>query len=393
MRNASTLIIWTLCLAVCLSARRAPASPTKTVGLAISDDETCPSVEAVEDALRLLAPQLQLVPQGAASEVSIRVEDVGASYDVRVGAVIRSMDDPDRRCEDRARTTAVIAAMILDPPRLGDVDPPPPRPAVAPAPPSLARYPWALIDRPLVAPRGIALVREEVTMGVIGDQPWLEGAADVLGFELGVGRGVQIGAQLAFPLTRFPGQGTVLASVEVDISRHAAFRFEGGFERASEPSDTLLKDTNGGFLSVGFPARWKLSRTVAITGGGGSGLRSQWLVNYGPAYSSFSPFLSQGLFAIRFSASSPPLYSVFLPVGLLVQAHRAIALHLQTGVRASFAALSPTAIFVPVDLDVVVTPHPRIDLGVSFDLAGATTRAAIDYATLMSLGVFLRVRI
>jgi hypothetical protein len=395
--RASHQPILTLFFAACL-ATRAQAAPKETVGLAIAGDETCPSSEAVEDALARLAPQIALSPPGAPSQVSIRVEDVGASYEVRVGTVVRSMDDPDRRCEERARTTALIAAMILDPPRLGDAESPA-SPAAAPAAPRplppASSYPWALFDRPLAAPRGVALVREEVTMGVIGDSPWLEGAAEVLGFELGVGRGVQIGTQVAFPLTRFPGQGTVLTSVQVDISRHAAFRLETGFERATAPSSGLLIDANGGFVSLAFPARWRIARALAITGGGGSGLRSGWLVNYGPAYSSFSPFLSEGLFAIRGSLYASPgiLFSLFLPVGLLFQPHRAIALHLQTGVRATFAEIYPTAICVPIDLDVVVTPHPRIDLGASLDVAGQTTRRALDYVTLMSFGAFLRVRI
>jgi hypothetical protein len=39
-----------------------------------------------------------------------------------------------------------------------------------------------------------------------------------------------------------------------------------------------LGHPNGGFVSLAFPARWRIARALAITGGGGSGLRSGWLV-------------------------------------------------------------------------------------------------------------------
>jgi hypothetical protein len=70
-----------------------------------------------------------------------------------------------------------------------------------------------------------------------------------------------------------------------------------------------------------------------------------------------------------------------------------LALHLQTGLRASFTNAMPNSVYVPIDLDVVLTPHPRVDVGVSFNVAGDVGGQPRDYVGLLNLGVFMRVRL
>jgi hypothetical protein len=293
-----------------------------------------------------------------------------------------------------------MTALAAYPPQLGDEPAPAPVVQRRSQPPRVPTgpYPWALIDRPLVAPRGTILLRDEVTMGAFDDNGYAIGATEVLGVDAGVGRGVQVGVLLGLPLVLQPGGGTALGSIEVALTHDVALRVEGGYERFQLPRLSLFRTgppvtVDGGIISVALPARWRVHPRVTITGGGGSGLRNQWLVGYGPnAYAPFTPFFSSALFIVRFPQPGQTvsnLYSIYLPVGVLVQAHRMLALHLQTGVRVTFSDLNDVFPAFPLDLDVVLTPHPRVDLGFSFDLAGSV----FDYAALIALGGFLRVRI
>jgi len=73
---------------------------------------------------------------------------------------------------------------------------------------------------------------------------------------------------------------------------------------------------------------------------------------------------------------------------MIVQPHDMVAIHVQTAVRFAFGIDDVNFAF-PLGLDVVVTPHWRVDLGASFDMPGFIT----SYDRLFNFGLFVRARI
>jgi hypothetical protein len=371
---------------------RAAAAVPAAASLTIVGADACPSATAVRTALAQLVSEPSASADNAPG-VHVRVEDRGPFYDVSVGSAERSVADPERHCDERARTVAVMAAVALM--AAPESASPLPSTAVALSVPAPAKpaYPWALLDRPLVAPRGTAFVREEVTLGALPGASTY-GATEVIGGEVGVGHGVQLGLQAALPLVAAPNGGTVLASLQVGLTHNIALFVEGGYERAQFPEEltNVVQTLDAGVLGVALPSKWKLNRWVGITAFGG-GLRSQWLLNYGDIYSPLSAVLSTDLFSVRVGGTDSTTYSVFVPVGLLLQPHPMFALHIQTGPRLIFSNKSFTNLSAPLNVDAVVTPHSRVDVGVSLGLNGALLNGPSAYATSIGLAAFLRIRL
>src|SRR5262249_33294111 len=94
--------------------------------------------------------------------------------------------------------------------------------------------------------------------------------------------------------------------------------------------------------------------------------------------------------------------SLYLPIGLLVQPHPRVALAVRTGYRVAFsqpafvsnAPLEPTPTgesyqhFVPLDLELVVSPLRQLDLGLRAQLQGRVGQSGDLGNTTLPLGAW-----
>jgi hypothetical protein len=106
----------------------------------------CPTPDAVWQELVTLFPPEDLTARLRSAEAAgaaIRVEDLGSAFRVSVLGNTRQYREEARDCRRRARTSALFAALVLDPTTLLDANappaappspPPPPRPPSPPAP-------------------------------------------------------------------------------------------------------------------------------------------------------------------------------------------------------------------------------------------------------------------
>jgi hypothetical protein len=127
------------------------------------------------------------MPQLAAARPRVAIVDLGEHYQVRVvtdaGPLERSIDDPARDCERRARFAAEFVVLALLPPQLAAppepiaTPPAPPLPPPAPPPPPPPSPPPPVIRVP--PPDRPAIVRVELS-AVVDAAPPILGAAGVV---------------------------------------------------------------------------------------------------------------------------------------------------------------------------------------------------------------------
>lgn len=139
------------CLAMAIAPRRTPGTRPGLVCLALAAahltgaevafaDEIandCPQVTEVASKLDQLLVNQVNGPEAGGTADKIVIRDRGASWEIEVAGHHTSYDDPVRDCSERARVSAVFAALALEPP---DHEPPAEvvvhkeAPSVAPSP-------------------------------------------------------------------------------------------------------------------------------------------------------------------------------------------------------------------------------------------------------------------
>ena len=81
----------------------------------------CPASADVDAALA----QLLSGKSDRTSSAAVTVRDLGTSWSVQVAGRSASYSDPDRNCLERTRIAAVFAALVLEPPDVGEPSPAP----------------------------------------------------------------------------------------------------------------------------------------------------------------------------------------------------------------------------------------------------------------------------
>lgn len=81
--------------------------------LGVTGEGDCPAAVAVARALERLHPGVRA---DAADGVAVQVGDRGDRYVVRAGGGTRLLEDPGRRCGERATAAALAVTLLLDPP-------------------------------------------------------------------------------------------------------------------------------------------------------------------------------------------------------------------------------------------------------------------------------------
>jgi hypothetical protein len=108
------------CLICTLFAASARADVPSTIFV---ESDGCPDAPSVTNELEALLPHASFADVPGA--VRVHVSDEGERYRVTAAGTERMLEDPKRRCADRAHAVAVVVDLILAPPRAEN----PPRPA------------------------------------------------------------------------------------------------------------------------------------------------------------------------------------------------------------------------------------------------------------------------
>jgi hypothetical protein len=280
--------------------------------------------------------------------------------------------------------------------------------AVGEEPSAGADYPIPLVERPLVLPP--RMVQPALGIDVANsDNRSLAATGETLAFgaDVGIVRRLQAGAYFAFPLNPVANLGTFLANVQLGLHRDVSVRLDVGMTRLSSSIDGSRKDFLT--LALGLPWRVRLRRRLALVSGSTSAL------GFGPTLHvgkntpiSFAGYQGNAVtnhaLVTLLGDGNGQLLTAQVPLGLLVQPHRVLALTASVAYRAIIALPNGTVLHtLPVDGDVVATVVPRLDAGFHVELVGflggtyayngASTTHASWFADTRIFSLFVRGRI
>jgi hypothetical protein len=193
-------------------ALSSPSRGTVPPVLPVVDASDCPSFDQVARELGPLLPGSRIEPgQEGAPEPVAEIVDLGSSYRIRIAGQERDIGDADRNCAERARVAAVVIALVVDPPGVGEPEraaTAPPAPVPAPTPPQAPPV------RKPAAPSG-SLRMEVTARAALTDDHLVAGPglrAMVGGRSWGAGLGMGLLSPATVPLgsgevrvLRFPG--------------------------------------------------------------------------------------------------------------------------------------------------------------------------------------------
>lgn len=248
-----------------------------------------------------------------------------------------------------------------------------------------------LIVRPLTLPRGtldLTLHGTYTNWGTGntagGGPSSLDGETLALGTDLGVTDQVQLGLGTALPINPGAGFGSILASAALAVDRGFALRADAGFENFGLNGDNTgnVSHTKRYFAGVGALIKVPISPTLAFVTGRTGAIHFGHFNNIGVSgtgiYVGASLLTEASSDFLVFSSgnnNSGTNIGINLPAGLLLQPDPHLAVTLQAGYAAAIAipssgSQSIALHFIPVGLEAVLTPMPRLDIGARFFLDG-----------------------
>jgi hypothetical protein len=183
--------------------------------LAITLVGECPTRGAVIAAIEGTLPDVEVITDASEPTLRVLVSDDGTSYRIEIAGMMRTFVDAAANCEERARKTAVMAVLALEPSA-----------SDAQAPPRSA----AAIERARHAPPGDIILQIEAG-SVVDSAPRSDGSLISAGVDLRFAIGGRNGGLVV--------GGTVVAPIELEVT--------GG--RASVrrvPLDLALRSQLGG---------------------------------------------------------------------------------------------------------------------------------------------------
>jgi hypothetical protein len=246
----------------------------------------CPAGADIDAALA----QLLSTKAGRTSSAAVTVRDLGTTWSVHVAGRSASYSDPDRNCPERTKIAAVFAALVLEPPDIGDSSPTPAlRESASSAQPRVPRaHRLDLAPEFLVAP-GAGRRSSAMTWG--GSLRWLAS---------GERFGLTAGLEGSYPaVAKVQPYELSLARISIDTSASFSWRWsaaELGIELG--PYGALLLAHGRGLYSS--------ASSTHMDAGGRLGFRAQTISRW------VSPFLAlqAELSARRFSLMVDPIGNV-----------------------------------------------------------------------------------
>jgi hypothetical protein len=238
-----------------------------------------------------------------------------------------------------------------------------------------AGYPAVVIDRPLTLPPRTA--QSAVGMDLSsGNSGGVSSTGETLAFGTDVGllRRVQAGAYFALPVSPVSNFGTFLSNVQAQLGRAAKLRFDLGVTRFVAAADHSSRDFVT--IALGVPLKLRVHRLLALVSG------STTALGFGPtlhlprsAPIGFSGYhgnaVTNSALVTVVGDASGQLLTAQVPIGLLLQLHRAVAVTAGVAYRAVISLPNATVLHtLPIDGEVSVNVIPRLDVGFHFELAG-----------------------
>jgi hypothetical protein len=269
------------------------------------------------------------------------------------------------------------------------------------------KLPAALIDRPLTLPAGAT----EFNV-LFNDSSWSQGGGSVSGqagaasIEYGFTSAVQGGVTVALPVSPGFSFGTVVGTGVFTASPTTALRIDAGAESVGSSSIGNGKYTLlfGGF---GVPLKFRLDDRFAFVSGSAAAFRFAHFTNLGAngaaLYEGTSTFDFAGadLFSVVHSTTSGvngTVIQINAPIGVLLQIVEPLSVTLSTGYHALIATGGGTtgvSHYIPLGADVVLSPNPSLDIGVSLALAGTVSDASganLGYGDIKNFALWVRLR-
>jgi len=279
----------------------------------------------------------------------------------------------------------------------------------------------AVIDRPITLPAGAveAMIRSDISNWDFDNTDALTGATLGASVDFGITSGVQLGLAVVAPIAPGAGFGSIYASAAFALGRAAALRLDAGYERFGfngTGADQAGANSNTVFGGVGVPIKVPITSTLAFVSGSTGAMNFAHFTNVGSngtgLYLGANTIGSEGADLISVESgngvnggndNSGVAISVNLPVGLMFQPDPHFAITLRTGYSAAISLPSDSSgneayHFIPVGLDVVVSPVKLLDIGASFALAGyvgntgGSADPGINYADIRAFSVWARAR-
>jgi hypothetical protein len=260
----------------------------------------------------------------------------------------------------------------------------------------------AVIDRPLTLPKdSVDFTAHGTYTNWAAGGDTVDGLSLAMGIDFGVNDKTQAGIALALPITPGAGFGSILGTVVYGTSPNVGFRLDAGYERIgfNGGSGLLAGHANRFFGGLGVPIKVLITPTVAFVSGRTSSVQFGHFNNFGDSgvgfYSGASSFpeSSADFFMISGGDNNTNTnFGIHLPLGLLVQPDPRLALTLESGYSALMND-SGSVHYIPLAVEAVVTPVPRVDIGTRFIVDGKVAGStAFSYFDQRALFFWVRVR-
>ena len=271
-----------------------------------------------------------------------------------------------------------------------------------------------LIARPLTLPRGTVEITVHGTYtnwagNAVGTLSSIDGETLALGADFGVSDRVQLGLGVALPVNPGAAFGTVLGSAAFPVSTSVAVRADVGFESFGiNGTNTNTSHINRYFGGLGAAVKVPIGPTLAFVSGRTGAVQFGHFNNIGTngiglylGASDFTELASDVLVVSAGDNNSSNRVGINLPVGLLVQPDPHISFTLLSGYSAVInipnSGSSAALHFIPVGLEAVVAPAPRLDIGARFFVDGYVANSgagsgSLGYFDLRALTIWMRVR-
>jgi hypothetical protein len=249
-----------------------------------------------------------------------------------------------------------------------------------------------LIDRPLTLPERAADVTLQGTYtnwaaGVVAPSSLgaLDGETLAIGVDYGATDRVQLGLATVLPVNPGAAFGSIVGTAVIAAaSKPVAFRIDAGFESIGVNGDNTAGTSHASrfFAGFGAPLKIPIAPTVAFVSGRTGAVQFGHFNNIGTSgtgeylgASGFTQTASDLLVISGGDNNSNTIVGINLPAGLMFQpeSHFALTLHAGYSAAISFPSGGGSTMalhYMPVGLEAVLMPAPRVDIGARFFVDG-----------------------